>query len=74
MIITSVRDKNPNVRIVINCIALESVGQAVACGHKFSDNPDIIQIQASRARTIGKYTMMNGENPITIVAFGGKES
>lgn len=73
-IITSVRDKNPNVRIVINCIALESVGQAVACGHKFSDNPDIIQIQASRARTIGKYTMMNGENPITIVAFGGKES
>ena len=73
-IITCVIDKNPSVRIVINCIALESVGQAVACAHKFSDNPEIVQIQASRARTIGSYTMMNGENPITIVTFGGKEN
>ncbi len=72
-ILETVFAKNPKARVVINCIALESVAEAVSCAEKFScGDEEIIQVAVSKGRKVATYTMMTGENPITIVAFTGK--
>lgn len=64
--------KNPAVRIVVNCIALESVSEAVQCMKTLPvTDVEIVQLSVSRAKTVGKYHMMMGENPIYIVSCTG---
>ncbi len=66
--------KNPNIRIVINTIALESIAEVMdmlrALGR---EDADIVQIQASKAKRLGRYHMMEARNPIYIVSFGGEK-
>ena len=66
--------KNPEIRIVINCIALESVAEANRCMKILPfEEVEIIQLSVSRAKKIGNYQMMMGENPITILSATGKK-
>ena len=61
-------EKNPNVRIVINCITLETVTETLKAIQKFGfTESEIVQIGTSRAKVIGHYHMMMGENPIYII-------
>ena len=81
-ILEAVFAKNPAVRVVINCIAMETVAEALACAKEFGgrtgsqvgDGIDVVQVSVSRARKLGGYTMMTGENPITILSFGGPQA
>ncbi|MEG1895076.1 MAG: precorrin-6A reductase [Oscillospiraceae bacterium] len=60
--------KNPNVRIVVNTIALESLAQVLETAKKYGfENPDIVQLSVAKAKKIGGYNMMNGQNPIYII-------
>ena len=67
-------EKNPEVRIVINCITLETVGEAlqVIKNQQFTET-DIVQIGAARSKEIGRYHMMMGENPIYIITCQKRE-
>lgn len=72
-IVVAALQKNPAARFVINCIALESLSEALACGKKYGkEEPEISQIAVSHTRQLGGYTMMNGENPIFIISFDGR--
>ena len=66
--------KNPQVRIVINCITLETVSEAISCIRKLEEfgadkewESEVVQLAVSRAKNIGRYHMMMGENPIYII-------
>ena len=62
--------KPAQVRFVINCIALESTAQALACAKKYGCGaPEVTQISVARGHAVGNYTMMKSENPITIICF-----
>ena len=64
--------KNPKVRVVINCIALESVSEAVSCLKSLPvTDIDIVQLTVSKSKTVGNYHMMMGENPIYIISCTG---
>ena len=65
--------KNPQVRVVINAITLETVAEANSCFKElgFTDL-DITQIQAAKAKKVGPYEMMMGQNPVYIFAGTGK--
>lgn len=64
--------KNPTVRIVINCIALETVAEALACVKSLPlRDVDITQVSVSKSRELGAYHMMMGENPIYIISCKG---
>ncbi|MEY8427687.1 precorrin-6A reductase [Lachnospiraceae bacterium 46-15] len=66
--------KNPEVRIVVNCIALETVSETLHCLKALPvEDAEIIQAAISRAKTAGAYHMMTGENPITIISCTGKK-
>ena len=68
-IVEAALQKNPDVRVVVNAIALESVGEMAglidALGFKDSE---IVQLSIARSRKLGRYNMMNGLNPIWIGA------
>ena len=62
--------KNHAMRIVINCISLETIRELTLLKTDSRiTNLEIIQVQVSRAKTIGDYHLMQGENPIYICSF-----
>ena len=66
-IIRLLLNKNPEVKIVINCITLETVGEAMEVIREFDfQERDIVQMSVSRSKEVGRYHMMMGENPIYI--------
>ena len=72
-------NKNPQVRIVINCITLETVGEALSCIRElekqeiYECGSEVVQLCASRSKNIGRYHMMMGENPIYIITVQAHE-
>lgn len=72
-------NKNPQVRIVINCITLETVGEALDCIRElekqetYQCESEVVQLCASRSKNIGRYHMMMGENPIYIITVQAHE-
>lgn len=71
-------EKNPQVRMVINCITLETVGETLACIKEMQTErsewkweSEVVQLGVSRSKEIGRYHMMMGENPIYIISCTG---
>lgn len=62
-------EKNPNIRVVINAITLETLIEAIECLRQldFSD-VDISQVAVSRSKNIGNYHMLMGQNPVFIIS------
>ena len=73
-IIQALLDVNPRVRIVVNAIALESVGELADAATRFGfDDCEIVQLTLARSRRAGRYHLMTGLNPITIAAMQRRE-
>ena len=62
--------KNPKARVVLNAITLETVMEALEClkSRKYLED-EIVQVQISKARKIGSYHMMTGQNPVYVISF-----
>lgn len=68
-ILCCVRKKNPNVRIVLNAVTLETLTEVLEAEKKgLLGQTEIVQVSAARARRIADYHMMMGQNPIYIVS------
>lgn len=66
--------KNPQMRIVLNAISLETISELKEIKKEFPlQEEEIVQMQVSRARTVGSYHLMQAENPIWICAFSFRE-
>ena len=68
-VIEAALEKNPDARVVINCIALESASKALSYAKDRGIEADVLQVQVSKGQKLAGLTMMKGENPITIIAF-----
>ena len=67
--------KNPRVRIVINAIALETVGETLRVLKELGiEGADITCVNISKAKAVGSYHLMMGQNPVYVIACGGKEA
>ena len=67
-IVAAVREKNKDARIVINCIALETLSEVVNVAGKFKYmQPDVIQVSINRFRKVGKYNISDAQNPVYII-------
>ena len=64
--------KNPCVRVVINCITLETVGEALDAMKTLPlGHTDIVSVSVARAKKAGPYHMMMGQNPVYILSADG---
>ena len=71
-VIELLKRKNPNVRIVINCVTLETLTEVLSViGEGGFAEPDIVQVSASRYRKVGGYHMADAINPVYIVTLSG---
>ncbi|NLI92674.1 MAG: precorrin-6y C5,15-methyltransferase (decarboxylating) subunit CbiE [Peptococcaceae bacterium] len=61
-------DKNPDVRIVVNAITLETLNEAVGyCKQKPDLEAEIINMTVSKSKKIGGYNLMTGQNPVYVI-------
>ena len=72
-ILKAVLDKNPRVRIAVNCVTLETLSQVMETVRRLPvTEPRISQIAVSRAEKAGSYHLMKAMNPVCIIDFAGK--
>ncbi|WP_200801274.1 precorrin-6Y C5,15-methyltransferase (decarboxylating) subunit CbiT [Clostridium sp. Marseille-P2415] len=71
-VLALVLQKNPKARIVMNVIALESLGAVLTWLKKHSVTAEIVQVQVSKGRLAGDCHLMLGQNPVYVVSFGGE--
>jgi len=64
-------NKNPQARIVVTAVTIETAGLALAAMQSAGHEPDIVQISASRGKRAGRVHLMEAMNPITILSAGG---
>ena len=73
-ILTVALEKNAAARIVINAITLETVSESLRAVEEFAlEDVDVASVTVAKSRDVGKYHMMTGQNPVYVIAGGGKE-
>ena len=61
--------RNPQVRIVVTAVTLETVAEAIQCFARLGlSDTDMIQISATRTRKAGSYHLMDAQNPVWILS------
>ena len=69
-ILSLLYQKNPEMRVVINAISLETICEIKEILSMYPiKNEDIVQMQVSRTRIVGNYHLMQSENLVWICAF-----
>lgn len=72
-IILWLKKLNPNCRIVMTAVTLETISRVLDCCHEMAlGDPEIVHIQASRAKKAGASHLMQAENPVWIICVDGK--
>ncbi|WP_099467971.1 precorrin-6A reductase [Konateibacter massiliensis] len=65
------QEKNPQIKIVITAITLETVSEAMQGIKELAiKDYEVIQLQCARAKKAGPYHMMMGQNPVTVITIG----
>ena len=66
--------KNPRIRLVINTVTLETVGEVMQCLKELPlIEEEILSVNTARSRKLGAYHLMTGQNPIYIITCRGGE-
>jgi precorrin-6Y C5,15-methyltransferase (decarboxylating) len=74
-ILNSLKSLNPEIRIVINAISIETVCEIKEVMNLYGIcNDELVQVQVSRADRIGSYNLMKAENPVWIFSFNFGEA
>ena len=72
-ILAVLKQRNPDVRVCISAIALETISCALESLKKLEfSNIEVCQISAARGRQVASYTMMTANNPVFLISGGGK--
>lgn len=62
--------KNNKMRVVINAISMETAQKLFEIPKEYMvEDYEVVQVQINRARIVGNYNMMQGENPIFVCSF-----
>lgn len=67
-------EKNPDVRIVVNAITVETQTEAAECAKLFGFSEyETVSVNIARSRKVGRYHMMTAQNPVSVITLqGGK--
>lgn len=67
-------EKNSRIRVVINAVTLETLGEALEA----AKNPcwslkDMVMISVTKGEAVGRYHMTKAQNPVWIITLAGRE-
>lgn len=64
--------KNPGIRMVINTVTLETIGEVTECLKTLPViEEEILSVSVAKAKGLGQYHLMMGQNPVYIVTCRG---
>lgn len=64
--------KNPKIRVVINAVTLETIGETAECLKELPFiHRETVQVQMAKAKALGRYQLMMGQNPVYIFTAEG---
>lgn len=72
-IVSALLANNPDMRIVANAVALESVAATVDAFQQGGLTPEVVQVGCARARAVEGLHMMAAQNPVFIISGGRHE-
>lgn len=67
-IITAAIQKNPDAKIIVTAVSLETLNSCMEIFSKLNSEIEISQIAVTHTRKIGSHTMLDSENPIFIIS------
>ncbi|QAT42915.1 precorrin-6y C5,15-methyltransferase (decarboxylating) subunit CbiE [Aminipila luticellarii] len=71
-IVQKLLTKNPDIRMVMNAVSLEALGEITSCMKRYGfRETDVTQLNVSKAKALGDYHLMMGQNPIYIITVQG---
>lgn len=70
-VLRSLEEKNPEIRVVINAVTLETISEVSYYLSETGREAEISLLSTANTRQIGRYHLMQGQNPVYIFAFGG---
>ena len=71
-ILSVLLEKNPEIRVVVNTVALESLAEAVEAFRELGfQRTDVVQMNVAKSRKVGGYQMMMGQNPVYVLTGQG---
>lgn len=62
---------NREMRVVINVVTLETLTEVLKLLKERKIEGEIVQVQVSKAKIMGGYHLMQGQNPVYVITFGG---
>ena len=70
-LLVSLRQMNPNMRVVVNAVSMETICEMreILSMNDMIKNEEVVQLQVSRAKKAGNHHLMQSENPVWICAF-----
>ena len=72
-IVQCLLDKNPDVRIVINSVTIETMSETLQVIRDLNlVEEEFVNITVARSRHLGKYHLMTGQNPVYIAVVRGR--
>ncbi len=72
-IIALLREKNPNVRLVVTAVTLETITDAVGLFNELNlPNSEVVQVAISRTEPLGRYHILAAQNSVYIISGGGQ--
>ncbi len=72
-IMESLLKKNPRIRMVINTVTLDTIAEVMSCLQALPvREEEILSVSIARAKSLGTYHLMTGQNPVYIVACQGE--
>ena len=72
-IVQCLLDKNPDVRVVINSVTIETMSETLQVIRELNlVEEEFVNITVARSRRLGKYHLMTGQNPVYIAVVKGR--
>lgn len=74
-ILSLLLEKNPEVRIVLNAVTVETQTEAAECAKEFGfAEYETVSVNIARSRKLGWYHMMTAQNPVSVITLQGGRS
>ena len=72
-IVQCLLDKNPDVRIVINSVTIETMAETAQVIRELGlVEEEIVNVTVARSKKLGSYHLMFGQNPVYIAVVRGR--
>ncbi|MCM1101200.1 MAG: precorrin-6A reductase [Clostridium sp.] len=68
-ILKTLEQINPNMRVVINAVSMETIGEIREILTQNDRDAEVVQLQVSRAKKAGGHHLMQAENPVWVCTF-----